>query len=100
MKPIVQSFYNWYSNQISHPKYRWIIILGTLVYLISPFDISPDFLPILGWIDDGVVLTLLTTELSRLLIEQRNRRKGVTNSSFSQDGNEDTVDVEASNAKV
>lgn len=77
MKSIVTSFYNWYSSQLSHPKYRWIIILGTFAYLFSPLDISPDFLPIIGWIDDGMVLTLLTAELSRLLIEHRNRRKGV-----------------------
>jgi uncharacterized membrane protein YkvA (DUF1232 family) len=80
MQPIVESFYNWYRNQISHPQYRWLIILGTVAYLISPIDISPDFFPIIGWIDDGIVLTLLTTELSRLALDYRNRRKGVTNS--------------------
>ena len=62
MKPIVESFYNWYSSKITHPQYRWIIILGTMVYLFSPLDISPDVFPIIGWIDDGIVLTLLTTE--------------------------------------
>jgi uncharacterized membrane protein YkvA (DUF1232 family) len=76
MKSIVESFYNWYSNQIRHPKYRWFIVLGTIAYLLSPLDISPDFIPILGWIDDGVMITLLTTELSRLLIEQRKRKSG------------------------
>lgn len=78
MKSIAESFYNWYSNQIRHPKYRWIIVLGTMAYLLSPLDISPDFIPILGWIDDGVMITLLTTELSRLLIERRKRRSGVS----------------------
>jgi uncharacterized membrane protein YkvA (DUF1232 family) len=76
MKPIVESFYNWYSSKITHPKYRWIIILGTMVYLFSPLDISPDVFPIIGWIDDGIVLTLLTTELSRLVLDYRNRRPG------------------------
>ncbi len=71
MKHLVESFYNWYSSNVRHPKYRWIMVIGTLLYLLSPFDISPDFMPILGWIDDGVVITLLTTELSRLLIEKR-----------------------------
>ena len=74
MKPIVESFYNWYSSKITHPQYRWIIILGTMVYLFSPLDISPDVFPIIGWIDDGIVLTLLTTELSRLVLDYRNRR--------------------------
>lgn len=78
MQPIVESFYNWYRGKISHPKYRWLIILGTLAYLISPIDISPDVFPIIGWIDDGIVVTLLTTELTRLVLDYRNRRKGVT----------------------
>jgi uncharacterized membrane protein YkvA (DUF1232 family) len=77
MKSLVKSFYNWYSSKLKHPKYRWIIVLGTLIYLFSPLDISPDFLPIVGWIDDGIVLTLLTTELSRLAIDYRQRRQKI-----------------------
>ncbi|NBD17164.1 MAG: hypothetical protein GVY04_13785 [Cyanobacteria bacterium] len=30
-----------------------------------------------GWIDDGIVLTLLTTELSRLVIDYRQRRQNL-----------------------
>jgi uncharacterized membrane protein YkvA (DUF1232 family) len=75
MKQIVESFYNWYSNQVRNPKYRWLVVLGTLAYLFSPLDISPDVFPILGWIDDGIVLTLLTTELSRLALDYRKNRK-------------------------
>jgi uncharacterized membrane protein YkvA (DUF1232 family) len=71
MKHLAESFYSWYSSKVRHPKYRWFIVIGTLLYLLSPIDISPDFIPILGWIDDGVVITLLTTELSRLLIDKR-----------------------------
>lgn len=76
MKSLVESFYNWYSHTIRNTKYRWVVIFGTLVYLISPIDISPDFLPIVGWIDDGIVSTLLVTELSKMLFEYRDRRKG------------------------
>jgi hypothetical protein len=31
-------------------------------------------------IDDGIVLTLLTTELSRLMIDYRNQRQGIRDS--------------------
>lgn len=92
MKSIVQSFYNWYSSQIKNPKYRWLIILGTLLYLFSPVDISSDFLPIIGWLDDGVVLTLLTTELSRLIVENRQYRQEIDKAS------EPTIDVKATEA--
>ncbi len=77
MNAIVESFYNWYSNTVRHPKYRWLIVLGTLAYLFSPIDIAPDFIPIIGWIDDTIVLGLLTTELSRLAIDFRNERKNM-----------------------
>ncbi|TVQ42642.1 MAG: DUF1232 domain-containing protein [Gloeocapsa sp. DLM2.Bin57] len=75
MKQIVESFYSWYSNQVRNPKYRWLIVLGTIAYLFSPLDISPDVFPIIGWIDDGIVLTLLTTELSRLALDYRKNRR-------------------------
>ena len=95
MKPIVESFYNWYSSKITHPQYRWIIILGTMVYLFSPLDISPDVFPIIGWIDDGIVLTLLTTELSRLVLDYRNRRPGRVNNQTEVSSPTNTVDTDA-----
>ena len=99
MKPIVESFYNWYSSKITHPKYRWIIILGTMVYLFSPLDISPDVFPIIGWIDDGIVLTLLTTELSRLVLDYRNRRPGRVNNQTEVSYPTNTVDTDALEVK-
>lgn len=95
MKPIVESFYNWYSSKISHPKYRWIIILGTMVYLFSPLDISPDVFPIIGWIDDGIVLTLLTTELSRLVLDYRTRRPREVKNQTEVSSPTNTVDTDA-----
>ena len=64
------SIYNWYRNTIRNPKYRWWIILGTLVYLISPFDIAPDFIPIVGVLDDFVLVSLLVTEVSQLVMDK------------------------------
>lgn len=34
-----------------------------------------DFLPIVGWLDDGIIATILVTEVSQLLVEGLNRRK-------------------------
>jgi len=89
MKQIVESFYSWYSNQVKNPKYRWLIILGTLAYLFSPLDISPDVFPIVGWVDDGVVLTLLTAELSKLVLDYRSNRR---NKEVNNTDNFNTVD--------
>lgn len=58
-----------YRTVLRNPKYRWPVILGSLLYLISPFDISPDFIPILGQIDDVALLFLFVGGISELLTE-------------------------------
>lgn len=67
MKQLVEAFYSWYRHGLRHPQYRWLVILGTLAYLLSPIDISPDIFPIVGWIDDGILITWLVAEVSQLL---------------------------------
>ncbi len=70
MKIPIQSLYGFYRNAVRNPRYRWWIVLGTLIYLLSPFDISPDFLPILGEVDDFVLVSMLLTEVSSLAFEK------------------------------
>lgn len=63
----LESIYNWYRNLIQNPKYRWWVIGGTLLYVLSPIDIAPDVIPFIGQIDDAVVITLLATEVASVL---------------------------------
>ncbi|GAB1542366.1 hypothetical protein NUACC21_50400 [Scytonema sp. NUACC21] len=100
----IQSLYTWYRNTLRNPKYRWWVILGTIVYVISPFDIAPDFLPVLGELDDVVLLTLLVTEVSQLVIEGFKARKnsdGVQTDSTTENigASAKTVDVDAVSVK-
>lgn len=74
MNYIVQAFYNWYKNAMKRPQSRRLIILGTLIYVLSPIDISPDLIPILGWIDDGLLIFLLVNELSSLFWKYSQKR--------------------------
>jgi uncharacterized membrane protein YkvA (DUF1232 family) len=60
----LQSLYNWYRGLLQNPQYRWWVVLASVVYLVSPLDISPDFLPIVGWLDDTVLIGMLVSELS------------------------------------
>ena len=76
MKFSMESLYNWYRETIRNPKYRWWIIGGSLFYLLSPLDISPDLFPVIGWIDDGIIATLLVTEVSSLLLDKLKAGKG------------------------
>jgi uncharacterized membrane protein YkvA (DUF1232 family) len=81
-----QSIYDWYRDVIRNPKYRWWIIVGSLAYIVSPIDIAPDFIPIIGQVDDVLIMTLLVSEVSQLLINRVKTMKGkdsVTDSTVS-----------------
>ncbi len=99
------SITGWYRTVIRNPKYRWWIVGGSLLYLLSPFDISPDFIPVVGWIDDGLIATLLVAELSTWALERLKVRKGkgsirqpdTADSGFTPEAN--TVDVNAVSAE-
>ncbi len=95
----IQSIYSWYRNTIRNPKYRWWIVLGTMVYLFSPIDIAPDFIPIIGQIDDVFLLTLLVSEVSQLLIDGVKARKGTEVTSETASTTDKTVDVDAVSVK-
>jgi len=34
---------------------RFVIILLAILYILSPVDLIPDAIPVVGWIDDVVV---------------------------------------------
>jgi uncharacterized membrane protein YkvA (DUF1232 family) len=71
-----QSIYDWYRETIRNPKYRWWMIVGSLAYILSPIDIAPDFLPIVGQLDDVLIMTLLVSEVSQVLIDRVKTMKG------------------------
>lgn len=91
----LQSIYTWYRNIIRNPKYRWWVIAGTLVYVLSPFDISPDFIPVIGQIDDVLLVTLLVSEVSQVVVEGIKRRQGKVNNDVAVATPEEVVDVRA-----
>jgi uncharacterized membrane protein YkvA (DUF1232 family) len=70
MKIPIQALYGFYRSAIRNTRYRWWIILGTLVYLLSPIDISPDIFPVVGEIDDFILVTLMMSEVSQLVWER------------------------------
>lgn len=101
----IQSVYNWYRSLLRNPKYRWWVILATALYFVSPIDVAPDFLPIVGQLDDVFLLTLLVSEVSQMVIEGVKARKHPS-ASKTADNNVDNstptatvVDVDAVSVK-
>lgn len=75
MKFFRQFIHRFIRTNILKSKFRWAFILGSLLYLVSPLDISPDVFPVIGWLDDGLLVTLIASELSQFLIERRQTQK-------------------------
>ena len=102
MRISIQALYNLYRSIIRNPKYRGWVILGTLVYLLSPLDISPDVIPILGQVDDIVLLTIIFSEGYQMLVDytrslmgQSAEKKAETQVNQGSSASQTVVDVEA-----
>jgi uncharacterized membrane protein YkvA (DUF1232 family) len=46
------------------------MLIGMVIYVISPIDLIPDAVPILGWLDDLALITLILPLLLKLLPEE------------------------------
>lgn len=47
------------------PRRRKLLLLGLVVYLASPFDLVPDFIPVAGQLDDAIVVALVLRHVVR-----------------------------------
>lgn len=62
------------------PWYARLPALFSLIYLISPFDLIPDFIPFAGYVDDLIIVPLLLHISFRLLpaeVKETSRLKAV-----------------------
>ena len=62
------------------PWYAKLVIGAVLVYALSPFDLIPDFIPVLGYLDDLILVPLGIALAIRLIpadvLEDSRRRAG------------------------
>jgi len=55
-------------REVLSGKYRMslltmLVVIISLVYIVFPFDIIPDYIPVLGWLDDGLIFYLMVKRL-------------------------------------
>jgi uncharacterized membrane protein YkvA (DUF1232 family) len=55
------------------PRYVKLILLLGLAYIVSPWDIIPDWLPIIGVLDDFTLAALLIAWASGFKVEDDNQ---------------------------
>lgn len=56
------------SGRYKMNKWNLSVIIGTVIYVLSPLDAIPDVIPVLGWIDD---LTIVGYAIGKLSTEMR-----------------------------
>lgn len=57
----------------STPRYIKALLSATFIYLISPIDLIPDTLPVVGWLDDAVIVPAAVCGLLNLLPDRVRR---------------------------
>jgi len=53
--------------------WSWILLAVAVIYTISPVDLVPDVVPVVGWIDDALMDILAVVNLIRQI---RGRKQG------------------------
>lgn len=59
----------WKKDYTEIPWYAITAITFTLLYVLNPFDLSPDYIPFIGFIDDASVLTLAISMVKKDLVK-------------------------------
>ena len=54
------------------PRAAKLATLAAVLYVVSPIDLVSDFIPVLGWLDDGLIGYLLLQTAFRLLPPELN----------------------------
>lgn len=57
---------------IASPLAQLVLFILTVIYVVSPIDVVPDVLPIIGWLDD---LAVFITQLSAFFFYLKKKRE-------------------------
>ena len=58
------NFFRFYHEKFQNPDTRMITIICTILYIFSPIDLIPIFVPIFGVVDDSILLIMFAVEMT------------------------------------
>lgn len=61
---------------LTRPGTQILLFIFTVIYVVSPVDVVPDIAPVIGWIDDLVVLLAQITSFMLYLKQKRKEARG------------------------
>lgn len=89
----LQSLHNWYRTLLQNPKYRWWVVGASIVYLVSPIDLIPDFIPLAGLVDDTLIISLLVTEVAQVA-KLKLQSKSTRSNPIKMDTDSQVIDIQ------
>ncbi len=57
---------------VASPVAQFVLFVFTIIYVLSPVDVIPDILPVIGWLDD---LAVFITQISAMVMYFREKRR-------------------------
>ena len=58
----------WSKGDYQSVPWKTIVLsLATIIYFLNPFDVAPDFIPGVGYLDDAVVLGFVVNSIKKEL---------------------------------
>ena len=65
----IELYAMWFA--VKHPNtplLAKVILIGIIIYALTPIDLIPDFIPVLGMVDDIVIILLGSTLIPKVWI--------------------------------
>jgi uncharacterized membrane protein YkvA (DUF1232 family) len=68
---------SWLDGRYYIPAVSLLMVIGALIYLVNPFDLIPDSIPVLGMVDDAAVITFVARANIEAISRFRNWEKSI-----------------------
>lgn len=77
LRTLIQMLRSYFNNEYTQLPWKTIVFaVAAILYFLNPFDLIPDFLPSVGFLDDATVVAFVVNALREDLERFRRFRQG------------------------